>query len=238
MAEQIWDKFLTERDKQVFEASGYGVHAGPGKKPALLVIDVNYNFCGDKREPILESIKHWRNSCGEDAWDALPQIRKLIDKCREKGVPVIYTRYIFRADYADGGVLVKYLLPALGESDHLAAGTLDIEVVDDIAPQDGDYIVDKNRPSSFYATGLEPILNGLDTDSLVVCGVTTNCCVETTVRDASQRDYKTFVVTDATGELEQERHDFAINTMAFLFADAVTVDDMIQIWQSKQSSAA
>lgn len=105
-------------------------------------------------------------------------------------------------------------------------------------PRQGDYVVDKNRPSSFYATGLEPILNGLDTDSLVVCGVTTNCCVETTVRDASQRDYKTFVVTDATGELEQQRHDFAINTMAFLFAEAVTVDEVLQFWQSQRSSAA
>ncbi len=53
----IWDKFLTERDKQVFEVSGYGARAGFGKRPALLVIDVNYNFCGDRREPILESIK-------------------------------------------------------------------------------------------------------------------------------------------------------------------------------------
>ncbi len=45
---------------------------GWGKRPALLIIDVNYNFCGDKREPIAELIKRWRNSCGEDAWDALP----------------------------------------------------------------------------------------------------------------------------------------------------------------------
>ena len=120
---------------------------------------------------------------------------------------------------------------------HLAAGTKDIEVVDELSPLDGDYVVDKNRPSSFYATGLEPILNGLDADSLVVCGVTTNCCVETTVRDASQRDYKTFVVADATGELEQERHDFAINTMAFLFAEVVTVDVTLQFWQPSPLSA-
>ena len=79
MAERVWDKFLTDRDKEVFRTSGYGAQAGYGKKPALLIIDVNYNFCGDKREPILESIKRWRNSCGEDAGDALPVIRKLID---------------------------------------------------------------------------------------------------------------------------------------------------------------
>lgn len=203
----------------------------PGRT-ALMVVDMQNAFCTEE------------GSIAKIGLDitmlkaAVQPCRRLIEGARAAGVPVIYTRYIFRADYADGGVMVKYLLPALGESGHLTAGTQDIEIVGALAPLQGDYVVDKNRPSSFYATGLEPILNGLDVDSLVVCGVTTNCCVETTVRDASQRDYKTFVVTDATGELEQERHDFAINTMAFLFADAVTVDDMIQIWQSKQSSAA
>ncbi len=67
MAEPIWNQFLTERDKAVFAAAGYGARAGFGQRPALLVIDVNYNFCGDRREPILESIKRWRNSCGAEA---------------------------------------------------------------------------------------------------------------------------------------------------------------------------
>ena len=89
MTERVWDKFLTERDRQVFEASGFGARAGFGKKPALLVIDVNYAFCGDKPEPILDSIKKYATSCGEDAWEALPTIRKLVDACRAKGVPVI-----------------------------------------------------------------------------------------------------------------------------------------------------
>ena len=60
MDERIWDKFLTERDKTVFAASGYGARAGFGKRPALLVIDVNWAFCGERPEPILESIKRWR----------------------------------------------------------------------------------------------------------------------------------------------------------------------------------
>ncbi|MDE2474922.1 MAG: isochorismatase family protein, partial [Alphaproteobacteria bacterium] len=91
MAEPIWNKFLTERDKIIFAAAGYGAHAGFGKRPALLVIDVSYAFCGDKPEPILESIKRWRNSCGAESWVAIAQIRKLIDAAHNKGLPVIYT---------------------------------------------------------------------------------------------------------------------------------------------------
>jgi hypothetical protein len=86
MSEPVWNEFLTERDKAVFAVSGYGARGGFGKRPALLIIDVNWAFCGDRPEPILESIKRWRNSCGEDAWRALPYIRSLIDTCARVAV--------------------------------------------------------------------------------------------------------------------------------------------------------
>ena len=53
--EKVWNKFLTDRDRAVFAASGYGTHGGFGQKPALLIIDVSYGFTGDRSEPILES---------------------------------------------------------------------------------------------------------------------------------------------------------------------------------------
>ena len=56
MTERIWDKFLTERDKKVFEKGGWAANAGGGKKPALLIIDVNYAFCGEQSKPILEAV--------------------------------------------------------------------------------------------------------------------------------------------------------------------------------------
>src|SRR5262249_51145137 len=103
MSEPIWNQFLTERDKAVFATSGYGARQGFSKRPALIVIDVNYAFCGDKPEPILESIKRWRNCWGEDAWVALPYIRALIDKAHDKGLPVIYTTGVRRGDLWDSG---------------------------------------------------------------------------------------------------------------------------------------
>ena len=80
MSEPIWNKFLTERDRAVFGAAGYGTRQGFGKRPALLIVDVNYAFCDERPMPILESIKRWRNSCGEDAWIAMPYLKSLIDK--------------------------------------------------------------------------------------------------------------------------------------------------------------
>ena len=73
------DEFLTETDKSVFKAAGWGRNAGFGSRPAILIVDVNYNFCGDRAEPILESIKRWRYSCGSVAWDiSIPAIIKIL----------------------------------------------------------------------------------------------------------------------------------------------------------------
>ena len=161
---------------------------------------------------------------------ALEPCQRLLASARQAGIPVIHTRYVYRPDYADGGIMVKYILPQLREVNSLVAGTPDIEIVDELAPVDGETVIDKNRPSAFYATNIEPLLNGLGVDSLVVCGVTTNICVETTVRDASQRDYKVFVPRDATGELVQLRYDGALAGMAWVFAKIVETDDVIDVW--------
>jgi ureidoacrylate peracid hydrolase len=193
-------------------------------RTALVVIDMQRAFLEDEGSLARAGI----DIAGLQA--ALEPCKRLLASARQAGVPVIHTRYVYRSDYADGGILVNYIMPQLREVDSLAAGTPDIEIVDELAPVDGETVIDKNRPSAFYATNIEPILNGLGIDSLVVCGVTTNICVETTVRDASQRDYKVFVPKDATGELEQLRYDGALAGMAWVFAKIVDTDDVISVW--------
>ncbi len=194
------------------------------ERTALVVIDMQRAFLEDEGSLAQAGI----DITGLKA--AMEGCKRLLASARQAGVPVIHTRYVYRPDYADGGILVNYIMPQLREVDSLAAGTPDIEIVDELAPVDGETVIDKNRPSAFYATNIEPLLNGLGVDSLVVCGVTTNICVETTVRDASQRDYKVFVPKDATGELEQLRYDGALAGMAWVFAKIVDTDDVISVW--------
>jgi ureidoacrylate peracid hydrolase len=192
---------------------------------ALVVVDMQNGFCSDDGSV---------NQIGLPAAALQPAIEpcvRLVTAARAAKVPIIFTRYVYRPDYTDGGVMVHELIPDLAKGKCLRAGTWDAEVIDELAPVDDDYIVDKNRPSSFYATGLEPILKGLGVEDLVVCGVTTNCCVETTVRDASQRDYHTFVVGDAVAEYEQDRNDVALKSMGMLFAKIVDTDTVAKAWQ-------
>jgi maleamate amidohydrolase len=166
MSEPIWNKFLTERDKEVFAYSGYGARGGFGKRPALLVIDVNYAFCGDKPEPILESIKKWRNSCGEESWPAVAAIKTLIDKAHEKELPVLYTTGIRRDDNWDSGSW-SWKNSRGAEKPKVAASNVEgNQIVEDIAPGPRDIVIYKQKPSGFFGTNMASYLTLLDAFSL------------------------------------------------------------------------
>ena len=237
MAERIWDKFLTERDKQVFAQSGFGALAGGGKKPALLIIDVNYNFCGEQREPILESIKKWRTSCGEDAWDALPHIRRLIDRCHEKGIPVIYTTGTVRDDGWDKG---SWAWKSSRSNEDVASGKPAAretnrdgnDIMDEIAPGPRDIVIRKLKPSAFSGTPLQAFLNDLGADSLIVTGTTTSGCVRASVIDAFSNNLRCTIVEEACFDRSQASHAINLCDMHAKYADVVPVEEALALVES------
>lgn len=183
---------------------------------ALLAIDLQAAFCSD------------RGSVARQGRDVAP-CRAAAGVCdglaglaRAHGVPVIWTRLVFRPDYGDGGVLIRDLRPGLKTVGALRAGTPDAALV--IEADAADYVIDKSRYSAFYATGLEAVLRSLDIECLIVGGVTTSMCVDTTVRDASQRDYRTFVVREACGDFDGARHEASLSALAFGFARVISRD--------------
>jgi len=227
MSEPIWNQFLTERDKKVFEVSGYGARGGFGKKPALLIIDVNYNFCGDKREPILDSIKRWRNSCGEDAWDALPILKQIIEVAHEREVPVIYTTGIRRLDkWDDGGWAWKNSRSA-EQPTVTHTNQPGNEIMPQIAPGPRDIIVYKQKPSGFHGTDLLSYLTLLGCDSVIVCGTTTSGCVRGTVIDSFSFNYRTAVIEDGCFDRSQASHAINLCDMNAKYADVVKSDEVI-----------
>jgi maleamate amidohydrolase len=230
MAERVWDRFLTERDRQVFEASGFGALAGGGRKPALLIIDVNYNFCGDKKLPILESIKEWRTSCGEDAWDALPVIRSLIDKCHAKKIPVIYTTGTIRDDGWDKGSWAwkssRTNEDAAAPKDR-ASNRDGNDIMDQIAPAPQDIVIRKLKPSAFYGTPLVAFLNDLGADSLIVVGTTTSGCVRASVLDAFSSNLRVTIVEEGCFDRSQASHAINLCDMNAKYADVIPLEDAL-----------
>jgi len=237
MSEPIWNKFLTERDKAVFATSGYGARQGFGKRPALLIVDVNWAFCGDKPEPILESIKKWRNSCGEDAWVALPYIRSLIDKCRQKGVPVIYTTGVRRDDNWDAGSWSwKNSRSVEDKVTKTAMSNLDgNEIAAPIAPGPQDIVIYKQKPSGFFGTNLASYLTLLGCDSLIMTGTTTSGCVRASVLDAFSLNYRITLAEEGCFDRSQASHAINLCDMNAKYADVVKTSEVLAFLETLPS---
>ena len=231
MSEPIWNKCLTERDKAVFAAGGFGARAGFGKRPALLVIDVNWAFCGEWPEPILESIKRWRTSCGEEAWVALEHIKALIDAARGKGLPVIYTTGERRADTWDAGSW-RWKSSRGEEKGGSPGDRIDgNEIVAMIAPGPKDIVIRKQKPSGFFGTNLTAYLTLLGCDSVVVVGTTTSGCVRATVVDAFSLNYRVILAEEGCFDRSEASHAVSLRDMHAKYADIVPTSEVLSYFE-------
>jgi maleamate amidohydrolase len=232
MAEPIWNQFLTEQDKAVFGSSGYGERAGFGKRPAILVIDINYAFCGDKPEPILESIKRWRNSCGQVAWDALPTVAKVIETAREREIPVIYTTGRRRSDNWDSGSWAWKNRRNKEAPIVLHTNQEGNEIMPQIAPGAKDIVVLKQKPSGFHGTDMLSYLTLLGCDSVIVMGTTTSGCIRATVLDSFSFNFRTIVVEDGCFDRSQASHAINLCDMNAKYADVVRSEEVLEYLQT------
>ncbi len=152
---------------------------------------------------------------------------ELADAARAKGIPVIWTKIALRPDYADGGLMIHEIRPGLKEAGGIKAGTDDAALLPEAVVASEDYVIDKPRNSAFFSSGLESLLHALDIRCLMMGGVTTSMCVESTARDAGQRDYRTFVVRDACGDFAEARHDASLEAIAFGFGRVISHNEAL-----------
>lgn len=158
---------------------------------------------------------------------AIEPISRLLAAAREAGIPIFFTRYSLNEDYSDAGLLLE-VFPQIREAGGMIRNTWDADVCDALAPRQGETVIDKTRYSAFYDTDLEERLLRLGVDTLIVCGVTTNVCVESTVRDAFFRDIRVVVPSDGTAAVTPELHEGALDDFRYGFGQVVTVDELVQ----------
>ncbi len=229
MTEPVWNKFLTERDKQVFGDAGYGQRAGFGERPIILVIDVNYNFTGDKPEPILDSVKRWPNSCGEEAWESMRHIKRLLDTGRAKGIPVIYTTGSMRADGWDRAAWSwKNKRTAEWRSNTHGTNLDGHDINVEIAPGPKDILIEKLKPSGFHGTPLNSFLTNYKADSILMVGTTTSGCVRASVLDAFSENYRVTLVEEGCFDRSEASHAINLCDMNAKYADVVKTDEVIE----------
>lgn len=176
-------------------------------KSALLVIDMQKFFL-DPKSPTF--------TCGGLA--ILPTLRKLIAAFRKAGRPVIYTRHVHHPDRIDAGIMGWWWEGMCVE------GSPESEVHNEITPLPNEKVILKHRYSAFYNTDLETVLRCLKVEDLVVSGIMTNMCCESTARDAYYRDYRVFFLADGTGSINEEMHVASLLNLAFGFAFVTTAE--------------
>lgn len=183
-------------------------------KAALLVIDMQRFFL-DKNSPTF--------TCGGLA--ILPILKECIAAFREAKRPVIYTRHVHHPKHIDAGIMEWWWQGMCLE------GSPESEVHHFIAPLNEEKTILKHRYSAFYNTDLETVLRCLKIEELVVSGIMTNMCCESTARDAYYRDYKVFFLADGTGTVNEEMHLASLLNLAFGFAFVTTAKEVIQVLQ-------
>lgn len=179
---------------------------------ALLVIDLQYENQSGNAWPVVNFDQ------------VLLHSRQTIDACRKAGIPVIYTKHALAADGSDA-MKFESKTPK-GRPLHSVAGDPRGEICHEVNPEPGDFIINKTKFTAFYGTELDRVLADLSVETLIIIGVWTEACVETTVWDALWRNFKIVLVKDAMGTASQAMHKTAILDMAnWLYGGAIYSTD-------------
>jgi len=195
------------------------------RQVTLLVIDVQREYF-DEDGPAY--VDHAR--------DIVANVNRLIDLFRAEGLPIVFVKHQHRADGSDAGRMGDFSAP--DEEDSFVEGTPRVEFIPELHVEPLDVVVVKRRYSAFLGTDLEAVLHAARTRAVVICGLMTSFCCETTARDAHGRDYEVLFAADAVEgpDLEDAAgrevpHDVVLaNTVTALaagFAEIVSVDDVV-----------
>jgi nicotinamidase-related amidase len=228
-----WDGIVSEEDQKQTFAAGFGRPGGVGKRPALLIIDVQYRTIGTTPKPFWEAIKEYPTSCGEAGWNAMRNIAVLLAEFRRNDWPVLYPHVAPKNKATDGGRLAEKV-PAI-----MNIPQKGYEFPAEIAPREGDVLLPKKHPSAFFATPLASHLIDLGADTLVVTGCTTSGCIRGSVVDGFAYNFRVLVPHDAVYDRCSASHAVNLFDMAAKYADVGTTAEILEKLRplAKSSSA-
>ena len=210
-----WDGVISEEEQRAYRAAGFGRPTGTGKRPALLIIDVQYRTTGTTPLPFFEAIKEFPTSCGDVAWKAIDNISLLIAEFRQRGWPILYP-HVAPKNKTEGGRLADKVPAIMNIPAH------GYDFVKEIAPVPGDVLLPKKHPSAFFATALTSHLIDLQADTLIITGCSTSGCVRSSVVDAFSLNFKVLVPHDAVYDRSKVSHAVNLFDMAEKYADVAS----------------
>jgi nicotinamidase-related amidase len=182
------------------------------ERSAIIIIDLLNGFF--KKNPTLPDPL--------DSKRLFATVRRVIDEGRANGARIVFIKDNFLPEEIPIDKHFKIYGP------HCIIGTPDAEVVDELAPQAGDFQIRKKHYSAFNSTRLDAVLRELDVKSIYMTGAWTEACVQHTVIDAFYLNYQINVISDAVSSPHRDAHEYALNFMRqYHRADIITSDEAI-----------
>lgn len=166
-----------------------------------------------------------------DGLELEERINRLAEVCREAEILVIHTRHVLHPDGSNIGVMAE-ILPVVREG-IINKGAATAELHSGLVVADADIVLDKPRFGAFHGTDLEQILRSRGIDTVIISGIATNVCCETTAREANARDFRVFFLSDGTstfgigGLSKDEVQNAACVTLGAVFAQIITIDEIM-----------
>lgn len=185
-------------------------------KTALLIIDMQNDF-------VLEGKPH--RVAGARA--VIPKIQAVLAEFRKRNLPVIHILRVHRRDGSDVEIIRQ---ERFRSHPFAVAGTHGAGVIDELAPREGEHVVEKIRMSAFIGTELDLLLRTLGATTLVVTGIQTPNCIRATVFDAIAYNYPAVLIDDATGAASEEIHRANVRDMQNIgvrIVDASEISDLL-----------
>lgn len=190
-------------------------------KPALVIVDMIKDNVGTE--------KHHR--VAREAREIVPPLKRFIDYSREENIPVIYANDSFlKGDFIFQG----------GLSEHAIRGTKGTRVIEEIAPKNGDYVMEKLRFSAFFRTDLDQVLRRMGVDTVLVAGISTVWCVLLTAADAVANDFFTILLEDLTAchdkEVKRQVMDVYRNFALYPLLKIISSDAFIEEYRNRSEA--
>ena len=194
------------------------------QKTALLVVDMQNDLVKVKDGALAELYNMVR------ANRVISNTKKTVKAARKAGLPIVFIKHVLRDDYKDvvpsvTDVMLRGEAPPPRKA--MIEGTPGAEIIDELKPAPGDYVIAKRRGDAFYNTELELILRSRGVDTLILGGVVTNGCILATFMGARERDFHTIVVSDCCAGTSQELHDWPMKNLFPRSGRVRTADEIV-----------
>lgn len=194
-------------------------------------IAIGDGVLSDRTALINVDMQNWFVTKAHHGLETLNRINRLAERCRAAGILVIHTRAVLRRDGSNMGIMGE-MTPIVREG-VITEGNETAALHRDLVVAPSDVILDKPRFGAFHGSDLEVILRSRGIDTLIISGISTEACCDTTAREAHARDFRVLFLSDGTASGWRDRvkaesaHQAALDVLGGLFARVLTIDELL-----------